>query len=475
MTTASIRTADLHDRPLRAKGGHGVRPYGTWLSLLRIDLRRAGGPWMLPFAILFAVLIIRNALTPGVAVWPEITNAIGMMALPLVAVAVVVGAYAGGRERRAAIAELSGGTAMVAWQRYLSVATSVFLWALALYALFAVALLAYGALFATWSGPEWGVIVVPIPALALGAAFGVVVGRIVKDRTAPIIAIALFLLLFAMPFTPKDATQPLNVFMLNGWFEPFVENPPERPFSVVAQLGWSLGLTGLLVGVGILWERRTAFAAVLPVLSLTVALVAASVITGSGYRQETVTGMGPGADMTSPVGSACDTSGAVVICVHPAYEPMLPDAAAKVNTYLAPVAGLEGVATEVYISSGNGMSGGWDQDGGNAFTSIDRSYASGTDALIAGDLWPMSFMQAPTNQSGEADLAQYVVMTALARKIGVDEWPQSFHRVPAGAADPAVHDAINRFAALSPDEQRTWLEANWDDLSHGRLTLEDLP
>ena len=24
-------------------------------------------------------------------------------------------------------------------------------------------------------------------------------------------------------------------------------------------------------------------------------------------------------------------------------------------------------------------------------------------------------------------------------------------------------------------EVRAWLEANWDDLSHGRLTLEDLP
>ena len=483
MTIATIRTGDVRSRdghrPIDRAGDDDHRPYvdaaAGWVSLLRIDLKRAGGPWMVPIAVLFAVLITRNTLTPGVAVWPEITEAIGMMALPLVAIAVAIGAYAGGRERRAVVAELAGGTAMVAWQRYLSVAASVFLWSLAMYALFAAALLAYGALFATWSGPEWGVIIVPLPALALGAAFGVLVGRVVKDRTAPIIAIALFLLLFAIPFMPRDATQPLSVFMLNGWFEPFVENPPERPFSAVAQLGWVLGLAGILVGLGILLERRTALAAVLPTLSLAVALVAAFAITGAGYSQGSVRGMGPGADMTSPSGSACDTSGAVVVCVHPAYERMLPDVAAKVNAYLAPVAGLDGVANEVYISSGNGMSAGWEEESGRAFTSIDQSYASGTDALIAGDLWPMSFMMAPGVQGGEGDMAQYVVMTALAREIGVDAWPEWFHRVPQDVDDPAIHDAIDRFAALSPVDQRAWLETNWDDLAHGRLTLEDLP
>ena len=86
----------------------------------------------------------------------------------------------------------------------------------------------------------------------------------------------------------------------------------------------------------------------------------------------------------------------------------------------------------------------------------------------------MSFMVAPANASGEGDIAQYVVMTALAREIGVDEWPEWFHRVPRGADDPAVHAAIERFAELSPEDQRDWLETNWDDLSHGRMTLEDL-
>ncbi len=205
----------------------------------------------------------RNTMPPGVAVWPEITEAIGLMASPLVVVAVAIGALAGGRERGVEIAEQVSGTAMVPWQRYLSITTSVFLWALSMYALIAAALLAYGAWLATWGGPEWGVIVVPVPILALGAAFGVLVGRIVKDRVAPVIAIALFALLFWVSFMPNDTTWPLNVLGLNGWFRPIVENAPERPFSAIAQLAWGIGLTGVVVGLGILWERRTVAATAL--------------------------------------------------------------------------------------------------------------------------------------------------------------------------------------------------------------------
>jgi hypothetical protein len=430
---------------------------------------------MVPIALLFAVLIVRNTLTPGVAVWPEITEAMGMMSLPLVVVAIVIGALAGGRERRAEVAEQTAGTAMVAWQRYLSIAASVFLWALALYGLFAAAPLAYGAWFATWAGPEWGVIIVPVPIIALGATFGVLVGRIVKDRTAPVIALALFAMLFAVPFMSRGSTLPLNVFMQNGWFHLFLENPPERPFSAGVQLAWGTGLAGIVVGAGILWERRTVASAALPALALTVALAGALSITGSGYRQDTVRGMAGGADMGAPAGSACDTSGAIAVCVHPAYERMLATAADEVNTYLAPVAGLDGVVTEVYISSGNGMSGGWDPETGRAFTQVDLSYERGNRTLIVQDLWPMGFYMVPTNQNDETDIAQYVVMTALAREIGVDEWSEWFYRVPEDADDPAVRGAIDRFAALTPEEQRAWLEPHWDDLSHGRLTLEDLP
>ncbi len=448
----------------------------AWLRLLSIDLKRGGGIWLLPIAVLFAVLILRDSLTSDVAIWPEITDAIATLAQSVVIVAVAIGGLFGGRERREEIRELVGPTAMSTWQRYLSLATSIFLWALAAYLAFAGPLMAYGALRATWGGPEWGVILTPLPILALGAAFGVLVGRAVRDRTAPVITLAAFVLLFVMPFVPLASTRPLNVLVLNGWFDPVVENAPERPISTFAQLAWGLGLISFVVAIGVLWERRTALPSILTIASIALAISGAFGILDSGYRHPTVF-MSPASrmNMESPAGSICDASDAVEVCVHPAFERLLPDVAESVNAYLAPVAGFNGAYNEVYISSGNGHSGGWEHEDGRAFSSIDLSVGNDVDALIARDLWPMSFMMAPTDEGSMADTAQYVVMTALARQIGVDDWPDHFHRIPEDADDPAVQSAIDRFAALSPEEQRFWLEANWNDLSQGTLTLEDLP
>lgn len=43
-----------------------------------------------------------------------------------------------------------------------------------------------------------------------------------------------------------------------------------------------------------------------------------------------------------------------------------------------------------------------------------------------------------------------------------------------GFTPPDLTKAIQCFAALSPTEQRAWLEANWEALRSGELTLEDL-
>ncbi len=46
---------------------------------------------------------------------------------------------------------------------------------------------------------------------------------------------------------------------------------------------------------------------------------------------------------------------------------------------------------------------------------------------------------------------------------------------PGAALNAEMNAAAERFAALSSDEQRAWLEANLDALRAGDLTLEDLP
>jgi hypothetical protein len=38
-----------------------------------------------------------------------------------------------------------------------------------------------------------------------------------------------------------------------------------------------------------------------------------------------------------------------------------------------------------------------------------------------------------------------------------------------------IESAADRFGALPETDQRAWLEANWDELRAGTLTLDDLP
>ncbi len=436
--------------------------------MLRIDLWRGGGLLLMPVSAIFAWVILRGALTPGVAVWPEITVTVSNMALPLMMTTVGVGGYAGGRERRRDVTDLMGTTPVPVWQRYMSLTTSLFIWAIAVYVAFAIPLLAYGAARATWGGPEVGVIAVGVPYIALAAAFGVGVGRWIGGKTAPVIAIAAFVLAFAALPSGSEVTSLLGVMNPSPWFRPVVENVQIRPVSAWAQIAWGVGLLGIVLGIDIWREARTRLGGVIFVAAVVLAIGGAFVMVDARYQ--TPTQFGAQSVMDLPEHGVCDESGPIEVCVHPAYERMLPGLTDDVHAFLGPVAGLEGVVDRVYVSSGNQMGGGWSQDDNHATASIDLAPINwSVSEILSQQLWPLSFRMAQE----PADPVQYVVMTALARNIGVDEWPEHFYRVPSNAEE--LEGEVDRFAEVSPEEQRAWLEANWDDLMHGRLTVGELP
>ena len=443
-----------------------------WLHLLRIDLKRGGGVWIVPAAAVASWLVLRNSLTPGVALWPEITSSIFNLSNFLTIIVVAAGGMVGGRERRRELAEQTAATAMAVWQRYLSLTVSLYLWALTAYALVALPLMTYGAFRATWGGPDVSVLIVQIPVMALGAVFGVSVGRIIRERTAAVVAVAAFFLLFVILTMVDQSLYLLNVLGLNSWLRPMVENPPERPVNVLFQLAWVSGLVGTIVGFGIWWERRTLMPRLLTVISIAMACNGAVAVVTSGAPQQS-TQMGSWR-LTVPVESVCDDTQAIEVCVHPAYERMLSSVSHDVNTFLEPLAGMDGVVEQVYISSGNQQGGGWDEVAGRIVVSIDISFRSPPEMAIAMEAWNVSLLS-PDYRGPGGDTVQYVVMTALGRSISVEGWPQWLSDRLVISDTVALQDAIDRFADLTPDQQHEWLEGNWDALRAGELTLEDLP
>lgn len=77
--------------------------------------------------------------------------------------------------------------------------------------------------------------------------------------------------------------------------------------------------------------------------------------------------------------------------------------------------------------------------------------------------------------SGDPAVAE-VIYRWLWQQAGLD--PAGSRLLAAQAYTPNRHridDYVDRFAALSPEEQRAWLEANFAALQAGELTLDDLP
>jgi hypothetical protein len=181
----------------------------------------------------------------------------------------------------------------------------------------------------------------------------------------------------------------------------------------------------------------------------------------------------------------------VTVCVHPAYESLLDESATVIESFIEPIAGLEGVPSR------------FQQDVGAVIGDTTKGWFYFYDGQALGHHIPHSlavaFMLSPPSEAPQGDGdAQFVVAEWLLQRVYVERpgiAPISmFDVLPAVGEvltcnesgctpDPARYQplrrtfdaAVARFAALDPAERRAWLEANWTDLRAGRLHIEDLP
>jgi hypothetical protein len=184
----------------------------------------------------------------------------------------------------------------------------------------------------------------------------------------------------------------------------------------------------------------------------------------------------------------------VEVCLHPAFSRLMDESTAAVKAMVVPVAGLPGVDS-VWRQIGP-----WRTD----HSGIGQIQVGGDIGLIQGlaeELMPVESMGAggPSRPA-----SQVVILTWLATRGATDrpDWLNHVVGVPTEVAldspetvdtaagiwyppvydeaslaewDQRIDDAVSRFEALSPAEQRAWLEANWTELRAGNLTIDDLP
>jgi hypothetical protein len=400
------------------------------------------------------------------------------------AIVAAVAAWVATRDRRRHLTDLVVTTVRSRWSRQLTAWAAVTSWALVFYGVCVAVVYGVTAVQTDWGGPIWWLPAVGAAAIVAFSALGFAIGAAFPSRfTAPLVAIVAL-------FAPQIGTIAIQhrhpwgrVSFAEGATVPGTATfVPFHPGLSVTQLLFLLGITGVALGAlalpgGAGGRRLRVVGAVLGTFGLLAAgtgvgLADTARETGQGI---VIPALHAAADdrpvVTVPV---CDRS-AIPVCVHPAYQAMLPVFAAQIAPLLSDVAGLPGAPVRVEIGSttpaattahalviGPAILA----DPGLRFDTVPPDLR--TDVAI-------NVIQAVVAQGrGAIGPAQQAIAGALAQTMHLDAPGRKLDSLLPAPGSPAAV-AAQRFAALSASARHNWLASHVEALRAGSLTLADIP
>lgn len=470
--------------------------------LASMDFRRGYGFWLVPALIALGCLYYARASQPDPVLWGYRSVHLSWSFAILGPVGAAWGAWLAGRERRSRTETLLASTSTSTMARDLRALLAPTIGALAAYAGIGAFVLTRTAMETTWGGPVWSVILYGAWMITAYTVVGTVAGLLVPARLTPMIAGFGLLLFTTLTYTYFDTQSAFRYLTPFRW----VSDPHAYddvlfhgarsggslviPFALA--LGVALAAAAMMLAVRSGW-RRASLIGVVAALVLVPSVDAAIAPLGqpAQYRFEPLSGLEVGAHgpvENPPVVCAGEI---VETCIHKAFASDLDAVAAQVDATLAPVAGLPGVPTRFeqradLPSSGDTARFTETWQWGNASFVVEQ--------VAIGHLFPDA-SRAGGDRPAAQTPAQAAIGLWLARQAGgvgfltTDIAGYEFPRADGQPSDAeiatwradvdAIHAEIDaaaeRFAALSPEEQRAWLDANWEGLRAGDLTLEDLP
>lgn len=462
--------------------------------LFWIEFRRCGGFWLLPVILPLVWFMNGQRDQYGVVLWYRMSIVTFQSYVIIGPLAAGLTAWLAGRDRRRRTDGMLATAPLQPFRRDMILIAVAASWGLVAYAVVAFWYLGQGVLHATWGGLNVPWLEVGVLAIMVHAALGLLIGRVIRGRFAPLIAVALPIGLAI----GADAYHRVTEFdMGNGMGMATNYEQPVRalsPFSLSLSFGqddgivtfgdsqshdsllWLAGLLGVtLAATALLRHRRSLIGMAGLGVSLIVATLGAQALLGDGDW------FGGGESQVLPFEWSCRTGSRIEVCLHPAYKARLDDVTGTMGNLVGPVAGLSGVPTSWRQSLPTG-----DSRGKTVGVGLIHSFDDYTLVLSLADVLFIT-------DHRERNASQLVVIRALAEEAGVSgqwDWPygwpsevtitegKGFHGPDEGelaAFEPTFDAAVDRFVALSPEQQRAWLETNWDALRAGELTLEDMP
>lgn len=470
------------------------------LGLVRIEARRSAGLWLFIPLILIAGWLARDSLPVRVWLWPDTSFAIRQTINILGPLAAGVAAWMAGRDRLRKIGDLLATMPCPAPARNLATWAGTALWTAGAYAMPGIILLSLTAWFATGGSPlpYLPIIAVGVLAIIAQTAFGYLAGHYLPSRfVAPLVAVLLFVAQAAPNYSSSASISDLSPVL--NYLDGDVFYGLRQDLSL-PQAAWLLGLTGTALALIALRSRRT-----WPVWSaLAAAITVATISAGALLTTQPAESANQALIPYEPV---C-VDGTITVCVHPAYQRMLPETVDIINRMAQPLAGIPGVPTRAeQRTSADAQPGksdppegaivfgledpakiGWGyqmltrdiaRDLVADLHTVDMASFTGMFSNIATTDSDTLGIEAITLPSGMSP-AQFVVAEWLLVQVWDDVCeevsPSNFQCWGWEASVSSEGKAAReRLTALDPAVRRAWFEEHYTALRAGELTLADLP
>lgn len=497
----------IEDRPSTRRGSVGQAMRG-WLRLFLIEMRRSPARVGAIAMAIMTAWLMWQALPVGVVRWLEVSRSgADPVMIPASAIAAGTAAFVAGRDSRLRLDEQITQTAVGSFRCDILAFLVTLIWSLAGYLVVVAGFFGYAVFKATWAGPGWSFVTLTLAMIAFGTAVGWLVGTVFRHRLSPLVAIAVTLgvLTFDGLTTQFRMTEQV---MPNGdtvysypdsWYKnllplDMVDYYARADVSTLMPLGivWLLALAVVLMSAAWWWRHRS----VVAVASLAVALVVSAVAAKGLMNWEPV----PRSIRSVYVQPVCEKrlNDQIYVCMHPADTALLADAADAIADLVAPVAGIPGVPTRFegqqserlddspvvlfYVHDAESIP--WQLQNSVLRELLHNPagpYGTGSAQYVVA-AWLLDEAGISRQEARETHLLMplpFIYSTDADRALGITDPMMQGRNGPDAAELDAfeveIDAAIDRLSALSPAQQRSWLEVNWDALRAGELTLEDLP
>jgi len=398
----------------------------------------------------------------GVTLWAEASRGVVYALVLLGPAAGALGAWAGGRDDQYGLGYLTAGGRRGPMARHCILLLAVSLPLVLGYAFEALPNVLHAWRQATWAGPDVPLMLVGVVAIPAYVTLGYLIGRSGRRwLAAPLVALAIYFGQYVLIIRSGPAH--LLVPFPSGQYTPWLSRPDG--VAAAAMLWWVLVTLVAVAALRVMvtTSRRSRIAAV---GALGLLLAAAAMAATGVMRHEAWAVEGP-----SAAERVCDDDGIPTVCLHPAYQALLPESATLVRSVLAPIEGIPG-APLLVEQAPFGTNQSEPGEVPFSFPVVNGDASPGPN--LAFEVASMAVtgpcvLDIPVGYAAydvETYPAASAVVTWMLREVGLE---------PPAFMVPKVDRAARRFADIGDQERRAWLTANLQRLQTCAVELSDLP